>query len=369
MGIPLLDGFTVGITADRRWEEQAELLRRRGATIMHGPCIRTLPIASEDALQEATDNVIMNPPDILIANTGIGMRSWFAAAESWGVGEALYGALRECVIFARGPKASAVVHQAGLPVQERAASERLSEVVTLALQHGVKGKTIAFQRHGEDAPSLIADLEEAGAILLEIPVYSWKIPTDLKPAQRLIEAIIQQKVQAITFTSAPAIRNMFTIAEELDLADELHIALNTHVTTVCVGPVCSGVAIEQGIDNPVVPAKARLGPMIRDLAEALTHAQQPTTLADGNTILLQGTSLIVNDNHRYSLPEREVSLVTFLLQRKGAIVSKAELLGTIWGEENDEHVVEVTVGRLRKRIEVPIEIIISVPRRGYRLAL
>lgn len=43
-----LSGFTVGITADRRWEEQAELLRRRGACVIHGPSIRTLPIGPRD---------------------------------------------------------------------------------------------------------------------------------------------------------------------------------------------------------------------------------------------------------------------------------------------------------------------------------
>jgi uroporphyrinogen-III synthase len=40
-----LTGFTVGVTADRRWNEQAALFERRGATVLHGPTIRTLPLA------------------------------------------------------------------------------------------------------------------------------------------------------------------------------------------------------------------------------------------------------------------------------------------------------------------------------------
>lgn len=58
----------------------------------------------------------------LFANTRIGMRAWFAAAESWGIGEALLGALSETEILARGPKASAAVYQAGLHVSGRATS-------------------------------------------------------------------------------------------------------------------------------------------------------------------------------------------------------------------------------------------------------
>jgi uroporphyrinogen-III synthase len=368
MSIPALDGFTVGITADRRWEEQAELLRRRGANVVHGPCIRTLPLDSEAALQDATDGIITEPPDILIANTGIGMRSWFAAAESWGLGEALLGALSETTIFARGPKASAVIHQAGLPVEARAASERLSEVVELVIAHGVDGKRVAFQRHGEDAPLLLNALQAAGASLVEIPVYSWKLPTDLKPAHRLIEGVISGKIQAVTFTSAPAIRNMIAIADELDLAADLLAALNGGVVTVCVGPVCSGVAVDEGIKDPVVPAKARLGPMILDLATALARSRTSIVLADGHEIVLQGNTLLVAGAPT-ELAEREAALLAALIARKGATISKAALLADVWGTTGDDHVVEVTVARLRKRLSPALKLIVSVPRRGYRLAL
>ena len=368
MSIPALDGFTVGITADRRWEEQAELLRRRGATILHGPCIRTLPLDSEDDLQTATDAIITTPPDILIANTGIGMRSWFAAAESWGLGEALLGSLSEATIFARGPKASSVVHQAGLPVLARAASERLSEVVEIVIAHGVVGKRVAFQRHGEDAPQLLAALQDAGASLVEVPVYSWKIPTDLRPAHRLLEGIINGKVQAVTFTSAPAVRNMIAIADELELPTALLVALNSSTVTVCVGPVCAGVAIDEGIANPVVPTKARLGPMIRDLAEALAASRVRLTLADGHDIALQGNTLLV-DGAPTDLSDRESELLSVLISRGGAIVSKTDLLAGVWETRGDDHVVEVTVARLRKRLDPSLKLIASVPRRGYRLAL
>jgi uroporphyrinogen-III synthase len=368
MPLPSLEGFTVGVTADRRWEEQAELLRRRGARVLHGPCIRTLPLDSEHALQEATEAIILTPPDLLIANTGIGMRSWFAAAESWGLGEALLGALSETTIFARGPKASAVVHQAGLPVLARAASERLSEVVEIAIEHGVQGKRVAFQRHGEDAPLLLSALEAAGATLVEIPVYSWKMPMDLKPAHRLVESIIGRKVQAVTFTSAPAIRNLLTIAEEIDLKEDLLDALNNGVMSVCVGPVCAGVAIEVGILDPVVPVKARLGPMILDLAEALVASRSAVMLADGHEVVVQGLSVLI-DGVNTELPEREAALLSLLIARKGATVSKAELLSEVWGTTGDDHVVEVTIARLRKRLGPSLHLIISIPRRGYRLAL
>src|SRR5919206_4592188 len=97
----VLSGFTVGITADRRWEEQASLFERRGGSVLHGPSIRTLPLGADDRLRAATELVVARPPDVLVANTGLGIRSWFSAAETWGLGDALKQALSSARIYAR----------------------------------------------------------------------------------------------------------------------------------------------------------------------------------------------------------------------------------------------------------------------------
>src|SRR5437763_6727738 len=101
-----LHGYCIGVTADRRWEEQAELLKRRGATVLHGPSIRTLPVGADDELRATTELLIPRPPDFFLANTGIGVRSWMAAADSWALGTDLLRALAGARIYARGAKAS-----------------------------------------------------------------------------------------------------------------------------------------------------------------------------------------------------------------------------------------------------------------------
>ncbi len=57
-----------------------------------------------------------------------------------------------------------------------------------------------------------------------------------------------------------------------------------------------------------------------------------------------------------------------LARRPGAVVTKGQLLAEVWRGGADGHAVEVTVGRLRRRLgsAVPIR---TVPRRGYRLDL
>ena len=363
----MLDGFVVGITADRRWEEQAELLRRRGADVLHGPTIRTLPLGPEEGLQLATERLIADPPPVLIANTGIGMRAWFAAADSWGMGEALYDALATSRIYARGPKASATVHQAGLDVVARAPSERLDELVELLIaSEALSGVRVAFQRHGEDAPDTLKALAAEGAIVEEIPVYNWTLPDDPKPALRLVEATIGRRVHALTFTSAPAVRNLLELADEHGQAEDLLDALNTDVIAGCVGPVCGGAAADLGIADPLVPERARLGPLIRLVSDQLEGRAQHIVVA-GRAVTLRGT-LVLDGDRRVELTDREAGVLALLARRPRIVVTKQEMLRLIWrSAASDPHVVEVTVARLRRRLGELGPAVVAVPRRGYLL--
>jgi uroporphyrinogen-III synthase len=50
------------------------------------------------------------------------------------------------------------------------------------------------------------------------------------------------------------------------------------------------------------------------------------------------------------------------------VVSPGTLLRTVWSSaSSDEHVVGVTVGRLRRKLGAVSTAVRTVPRRGYRL--
>lgn len=79
-----LTGYTIGITGHRRWDEQAEMLTRRGAEVIHGRVMQTNLLHDADATIDATPAALRNAPDLVVLTTGIGTRSWFAAAETAG---------------------------------------------------------------------------------------------------------------------------------------------------------------------------------------------------------------------------------------------------------------------------------------------
>src|ERR671916_245990 len=109
-----LAGFTVGMTAARRRDELAALLERRGARVVQAPALRIVPLADDAELRAATRACLERPPDVVMANTGIGMRGWLEAAEGWGLAEPLRSVLGQAYIVARGPKARGAIRAAGL---------------------------------------------------------------------------------------------------------------------------------------------------------------------------------------------------------------------------------------------------------------
>ncbi len=361
-----LEGFSIGITADRRWEEQAELLRRRGATVLHGPSISTQYLDCDDALRIATTALIDAPPDYVIATTGIGMRAWFEAAQTWGLHEDLMAALSRAKIVARGPKAAGAVQSCGLEVWSKAQTERLDEVLAIVLDEPISGKRVALQQYGEETPTLTSAIIDANAEVVEVPIYRWKLPISDTPALKLIEAVCERRLDAVTFTSAPAIQNLFFIADEHGLSDQLLQAFNSQVTVACVGPVCAERARQEGIEHPVQPSVGRMGLLIRALSDHLQQTQRQFTLG-GALITTQG-SVVLIDSNSIELAPREHGVFKLLAERPGVVISRPKLLEQVWGSPKiDPHVLEVTIGRLRQRLGNLGKALRAVPGRGYRL--
>ena len=266
----------VGITADRRWEEQASLLRKRGLDVLHGPTMRTVDLAGDERLRAVTSALIADPPDWLIATTGMGMRAWFEAAEGWGLRDRLLAALRSrpTSIVARGAKATSAVRQAGLDVTWRAPNESMAEVLDhlrslpASSSSPLSSATLAVQLFDPDDHPSTAALRALAAEVVEIPVYRWLLPEDTGPAEALVRAAVAGELAAVTFTSQPAVRFLFSIAERVGLREALVGACNDGtVLPVCIGPVCAEAGAEVGLTSMVWPEPFRLPPMVRLVAE------------------------------------------------------------------------------------------------------
>ncbi|MFG2567916.1 uroporphyrinogen-III synthase [Streptomyces sp. NPDC048567] len=360
-----LAGFTVGVTAARRAEELGTLLRRRGATVVHAPALRIVPLADDGELLAATQQLVAGKPDVVVATTAIGFRGWIEAADGWGIGDRLLDTLRGVELLARGPKVKGAVRAAGLTEAWSPASESMAEVLERLLEEGVQGRRVALQLHGEPLPGFVEALREAGAEVVGVPVYRWMPPEDIAPLDRLLDLTAARALDALTFTSAPAAASLLGRAEERGLLTEVVTALRGDIVPACVGPVTALPLQARGIDT-VQPERFRLGPLVQLICRELP-ARARTLPVAGHRVEIRGHAVLVDDELR-AVPPAGMALLHALSRRPGWVVSRADLLRALPGSGSDEHAVETAMARLRTALGVP-RLIQTVVKRGYRLAL
>ncbi len=97
--------------------------------------------------------------------------------------------------------------------------------------------------------------------------------------------------------------------------------------------------------------------------------QRPAVLQAGDLTLDPAERICKRGEHVIELTPREFSLLHYLMHRRGETVSKQDLVHHVWADEVLEaHVLQVYVGYLRRKIDVPFgtSSIQTVRGHGYR---
>ena len=138
---------------------------------------------------------------------------------------------------------------------------------------------------------------------------------------------------------------------EYDLADALDLGADDYLTK----PFSFVVLV------------ARLRALIRRGTPA-----RPAVLTAGDLVLDPARRRVTRAEAEVSLTPREFGLLEYLMRRRGEVVTKTEILESVWDAayEGDPNVVEVYVGYLRRKIDAPFkrQSIQTVRGIGYRLA-
>ena len=359
-----LAGFTVALTSDRRSEELAASFTRRGATVLHAPTLRIVPLDEDAELVDATLAVIANPPDDVIVTTAIGFRGWVEGADAAGLAPDLLRVLGGSRLLARGPKARGAIRAAGLVEAWAATSETTDEVVEHLLAEGVAGRRVVVQLHGATDPRLLARLADAGAVVSGVPVYRWGPSPDPAAVTRALEATCQRTVDAVVFTSAPGSQAFLDAAAAAGRLDDVLAALRADVVPAAVGPITAAPLRDAGLD-PLVPDRSRLGALVRSVAGHLTECRVVRLRTAAGLLELRGQAALL-DGRPLALSPAPLAMLRTLARRPGQVVDRRTLLAALPGAA-DLHAVEVAVGRLRTGLGAA-GVVETVVKRGYRLA-
>jgi uroporphyrinogen-III synthase len=354
-----LAGFRIGVTSNRRSEDLIAALQRRGAQVLHAPALVVAPDHQDEALVEETMRVIAARPEVVLVTTGYGMRRWLEVADAAGLGVALTEVLSRARLLGRGPKSVGAIRAAGLSEAALPDAGSTAALVDQVVESGCAGMSIAVQLHGYTDTDQLERLRRAGAAVLAVTPYRWAAAGPSDRLAKLIDAVCRSEVDAITFTSAPAVDVVLEAARAAGRLESLCTALRSDVLAAAVGPVTAGPLVEAGV-TPVQPERYRLGALIRLVCERLERRVVRLRASDVQ-LELRGRSVLV-DRRPVPLGPHALGLLKALATTDG-VVARHDLRGLVGA---DDHALEVAMSRLRRSLAVP-GLITTVVRRGYRL--
>ncbi|WP_205473191.1 uroporphyrinogen-III synthase [Nocardioides sp. SYSU D00038] len=364
-----LAGYRVGVTAARKVEEQTSLLERRGAEVVWAPALSLDPNQVDDAdLRAATEEVLAGPVDMFLATTGIGMRAWFDACESWGIVDRLLAALEGAEILARGPKSVGALRRRGLRELWAPESECFEDVLEHLRGRELTGRRIVVQEHGQSLSMVAHALRRQGADVVTVTVYRVLSADDPTPMFGLIDQVADRRLDAVTFTSAPAVAALMEAAGSTGRRDEVVTAFQADVVASCVGPVTAAAFELWGVPT-IFPDRSRLTAMVKQLETELPSRREGLALelVGGHQLLLHRDGVLL-DGVEVRLSPAPSAVLQALVANPGNVVPRRALLAMLpSGTAGSEHAVEMAVARLRAALGT--KAVQTVVKRGYRLAV
>jgi uroporphyrinogen-III synthase len=272
MSRPDLGGLRVAITGERRAAEQAALVTALGGEPLVCPTVR-VAWEEDPGASERWAAAVLAGIDDAVFMTGMGTNRLLADAASAGRLEAVVEALRRARIVVRGSKARPVLGRHGLGV-DLAPQPATTAGVLGAMGPDLRGRRIALQLAGPEPSPLADGLRAAGAQVTAVCIYRYPADAVVGAAGALLDAILDGGVDAVTFTSAPAVEGLIAAATAREEWPQVRHRLG-ELIVAAVGPVTAAALAAGGVAVDVEPEEPRMGPMMRELAETASRRRPP----------------------------------------------------------------------------------------------
>ena len=269
-------GLRVGVTAGRRGDELVEALTRLGASVVWGPTVEVVP-ATAAALARQTAAVLAARPAWVMVTTAEGLDRWVDGARERRA--AILALLAGTTVAARGAKATAACRRHGLPSVLTSPTELGVDLARLVVALAKPGDRVAVVVDGSGSRLVVAELQAAGlAVDLAAP-YRWTVPAATAPAGErcvpagdLVRALCAGEIDAMAFTSPPAVEGLFAVAAALGLETVLREALSgtgqERVLVAAIGPATAEALEERRVGVGVCPLQPRMVALAGALAAA-----------------------------------------------------------------------------------------------------
>jgi len=262
-----LAGLKIVSFESRRAKEIAELVRRYGGEPITAPSMREIPLGENQAALEILPQLEAGQLDLLILMTGVGTRTLNELLLTKYSQAQIGAALRKARLVTRGPKPVAVLKELGVQPDITVPEPNTWREVLAAIEKTVdlQGKRIALQEYGIPNPELVAGLQRRGASVETFAFYKWALPEDIGPLRAAIRKISNGEADVALFTNGAQVDHLFQVAIEDGAEEDLRRALKT-IVVGSVGPVCTEVLHQFGVEPDIEPEHPKMGSLIADVA-------------------------------------------------------------------------------------------------------
>jgi uroporphyrinogen-III synthase len=260
-----LTGKHIALVGPRKAEEQSAIVKNLGGIPLLRPAQGTVFLNDSNVESEIT-SLIEGLFDWLIVTTGAGLETLVKNSEKMGQEEAFLAALKKVKIAARGYKTVNMLKKLDLKPVVRDDDGSTAGLVRELAPYDFTGLRVALQLHGDPAPKLVEWLQQQKAVFHEILPYK-HIPPEPEILEQLITELLEGQIDAVSFTSTPQVRFLFSYAKEKGVKDEVLAAFSKGVVALSVGKVTGQALREQGVERIVMPEDERMGSALMELAQ------------------------------------------------------------------------------------------------------
>jgi uroporphyrinogen-III synthase len=247
-----LAGRRIAVLEHRELDRLAGMIEAQGALTLRCPLVRIADAPDAAPVLAWLTRFVDTPPDDLVLMTGEGLRRLCGFAGRAGRDEAFRGALGRVRTITRGPKPAQALREIGLTPGLRA-ERPTSEGVVAALARGeLRGRRVALQLYPGAPPALVDFLEGAGARPDPVSPYAYRPMAGDAEILKLIEEMAAGRVDAIAFTSAAQIVQLFELARAAEAEPRLRAALE-QTRIAAVGPVVAAELERRGLSALIMP--------------------------------------------------------------------------------------------------------------------
>jgi len=228
---------TIAIPESRQQDVLADLLVRRGASVLRCPLIAIKDTPEPHAVQQWMTAMIAGEFDDFIILTGEGLRRLEGFAERFDCQQQWHRALAAVRKIVRGPKPVRELRKLQLHADLAGAAPTTDGIIESLQDADLAGRRIAVQLYGSNPnEKLIHFLRAKGAEVTTVAPYIYASESEQQQVEVLIHQLAEGSIDALLFTSQPQYKRLASVAKKAGL--EALLTAGLEVTVIgAIGPV------------------------------------------------------------------------------------------------------------------------------------